>query len=266
MSKQPETERRYSDKELALILKLAAERQVSSSRTDEAGLTLAEIQQIAADAGIDPQHVTEAAAALEGQYGREWPSLLGAPTKYVFERTIGGKVPERELSDLIEVIRRVLGIQGEVSQVFDTVEWRGKDNMDRHTYVTIKSQQGQTKIKVFGHWWGPALLSYILTGAGGLLATIGLVGSIGPTSPLGIGACIAAGIAGTYLTARTIWQYIARGSESKLRRLANQLQEAATATVATEPPARVEERAQQLPDQSEEITPERPREAPRQRA
>lgn len=91
MPKQPETERRYSDKELALILKLAAERQAFSSELDDRGLTLTEIQQIAAEAGIDPQHVAEAAAVLEAQHGQRRLSLLGAPTRFVFDRTVAGE-------------------------------------------------------------------------------------------------------------------------------------------------------------------------------
>jgi len=265
MLKQPEIERRYSDKELALILKLAAERQAFSSELDDRGLTLTEIQQIAAEAGIDPQHVAEAAAVLEAQHGYRRLSLLGAPTRFVFDRTVAGEATPKEISEIIDLIRQVTGVQGEISQVFDSVEWRGHDMLDRHTYVTIKCQEGQTKIKVLGHWRGPALVSYLVTGLAGLLATIGISNLIYPVSSVGIGVIVAGGISGTYLTARTLWRYIARKAESTLRELTRRIGERVPTAVAPEINASVEVEPQRPSQQQDETTPPRPRISPPQR-
>jgi hypothetical protein len=261
MSKPSEIERRYDEKELALILKLAAKRQAVAAGPGRGGLSLAEIQQIAAEAGLDPQHVAEAAAALETQYGHRWPSLLGPSTKFLFERTIPGEVPTNELSEIIEIIRRVTGVQGEVSQVFDSVEWKGHDQMDRHTYVTIKRQGGQTKIKVRGHWWGPVVVSYVVTGAVGLMGALGLAALIEPSSAAGITAFVVGAIGSSYATARTIWQFIARRSEKKLAGLAAQIEEAATAAVAPPAQARIEQvevEPPSLPEAPEDVVPRPP--------
>jgi hypothetical protein len=265
MPNQVETERRYNDKQLALILKLAAERQAASSRPDDQGLTVAEIQQIAADAGIDPQYVTDAIAALEAQQEPERPSLLGAPTKYLFDRTLRGEASKAELTEMIELISQVTGIQGQTSQVFDSVEWRGKDIGDRHLYVTIRSDKGQTKVKVLGHWWGPALMTYLLAGIGGVAATIGLGAVIGPESAAATAAIVAAGLGASYLTARTIWQRIARKAENRLKELVRRIEETVKPAATSEAKAIAQQvmaaapvGPQELPGPEEEITQPQP--------
>ncbi|MGH7472236.1 MAG: hypothetical protein ACRENP_30160, partial [Longimicrobiales bacterium] len=57
-------ERRYSEREFALILKHAAELQEGLSSAPRGEFTLSEIQNIAAAAGIDAQNVLDAARAL----------------------------------------------------------------------------------------------------------------------------------------------------------------------------------------------------------
>lgn len=248
MPKQLEAEHRYSDKELGMILKLAVERQESVSYSKSDGLSLAEIQQLAAEIGIDPKFITEAAAALEAQSESQGSSFLGAPTKFRFERTVTGEVPESEFSEIIEVIRRATGLQGQVTHMLDSLEWKGWDNFDRHTFVTIKGRRGETKIKVFGHWWGPAFILYGVTSLGGLLATLGIGLLIHPTSAVGVGAIVAGGLGSTYLTARTLWQRISRQTESRLRKLLGQVEEAVAAAGGSAP---TEVAAQKLPAQTE---------------
>lgn len=238
MSKKPESGetdvgRRYSDKELTLILKLAAERQtaVADPRSEGDGFSLAEIEQIAAEAGIDPRFISEAAAALDAESERGRFSFLGAPTKFRFERAIPGEVPQSEYSEIIEAIRREIGVQGQISHLLDSLEWKGKDLLDRHTFITIKSRDGETKIKLFGHWWGPAVVSYITLGSCGLLSTIGLLTTVAPDSALGVAGILAGGLGATYLSARTIWQRISRRSENTLSRLMKQVEKAVSVAV-----------------------------------
>lgn len=249
MSKQSETERRYSDKELGLILKLAAQRQESTSDSNSDGLSLAEIQQIASEAGIDPKFITEAASALEAQDVTERPSFLGAPTKFRFERTVAGEVPESEFSEIIEVIRRATGLHGQVNHMLDSLEWKGWDNFDRTTYVTLKGRHAETKIKVIGHWWGPAFFLYAGTTIGGLLATLGVGLLIHPTSAVGVGAIVAGGLGGTYLAARTLWQRMSSKMDTKLKKLLEQVEEAVAAASRGNAPVEVE--PQKLPPQTE---------------
>ena len=62
------TERRYTDRDVALILRRAAE--IDKKSTPDApvrGLSVGELQEIAGEVGIDPEAVTRAAAEFEGR-------------------------------------------------------------------------------------------------------------------------------------------------------------------------------------------------------
>jgi hypothetical protein len=67
MARNGEHRRRYGDKEVGLILRRATEfqRQEPASAAEGGGLTLAELEEIAAEAGIDPRHLRRAASELD---------------------------------------------------------------------------------------------------------------------------------------------------------------------------------------------------------
>src|SRR3954468_14878007 len=75
----------YSEQEMALILKRAAELQEGADGRG-AQRSLAEIREIAAEVGIDAAFVTEAVAELQRPPARiGW---LGAPTRFHDERSV----------------------------------------------------------------------------------------------------------------------------------------------------------------------------------
>jgi hypothetical protein len=86
---------RYSEQEMALILKRAAELQEGS---DGRGITrsLAEINEIAAEVGIDASFVTEAVAELQRPTTRA--GWLGAPTRFHAEQSVPSKLTSGEIS------------------------------------------------------------------------------------------------------------------------------------------------------------------------
>jgi hypothetical protein len=192
--------------------------------------------------------------------------VLGAPTKFLFERTVAGAVPESALSEIVELIHRVTGVQGEVSRVLDSVVWMGADSDgDRYINVILTCRGEQTEIRVGGSWEGLAATTYIITGVVGLFATLGISALIEPASIVSVGAVVAGGIGGTYLTARTLWRHLARQSENELRMLADQVEKAVATAVASEADTRVEVEPQQLPEQPTEIASPRPLTSPPQR-
>ena len=72
------SERTYSEDEMAALLERAAELQAHTARTNErsAGLTLTELEAIAEEAGLNPEHLRQAASEME----RLGPSILGKST------------------------------------------------------------------------------------------------------------------------------------------------------------------------------------------
>src|SRR5256885_15625563 len=107
---------RYSEQEMALILKRAAELQEGADGRG-AERTLGEIQEIAAEVGIDAPFVAEAVAEL--QRPRTRVGWLGAPTRFHDERSVAGSLSPSEIGELLDQARAELGLHGEVHQVFD---------------------------------------------------------------------------------------------------------------------------------------------------
>ncbi|HET7229482.1 MAG TPA: hypothetical protein VFJ16_05735 [Longimicrobium sp.] len=118
-------ERRYTDEEVQRILAHAAEQEAALPHAGAEGLTLAEIQSAAAQAGLSPTSVAVAAAVQErvGIAPRE-PGLLGLPI------SVGRAVPlQRPLADaewrrLVAELRQTFDAEGRERVDGDRREWR----------------------------------------------------------------------------------------------------------------------------------------------
>ena len=88
-------DRRFSDREFALILRRAAELQESvQEESTSGGLTLAEIKGIGAAAGIDPELIAQAANALPPEETpRGW--WRAAASRFHFSETVASEEPPR---------------------------------------------------------------------------------------------------------------------------------------------------------------------------
>lgn len=216
----PEDQRRYSDQELALILKLAID--LERGEGGRAGHSLAEIQQIAAEAGIDPDLVVRAAATLEAQRGSGTTALLGAPTTFRCQRFVEGEVPQGELGELVRAIRHFTGREGRVSRVIDSLEWSEDSFEGAATHVAISPRRGRTLIEVTSRYVNNASLLY--TGAAIVAAVGSVVAGTEIQAALGLEVGVIAAVWGSaYFAARTLWRRIARGGERRTRELADRL-------------------------------------------
>ena len=93
MADAPSSGRKFNDEEVALIIKRAAElQQTEQIAQDPANaMSLAEVEAIAREAGIDPALVRRAANTLDQRTETPRPSSwVGAPTRLVFERVVDG--------------------------------------------------------------------------------------------------------------------------------------------------------------------------------
>jgi len=97
------TSRRYTDDEVHAIFERAAARQEEATHAEEAsraGLSLEELKEIGAEAGIDPAHIALAAneLAVRGAAAetKADESLLGIPTRIGATRVIHGHVADDE--------------------------------------------------------------------------------------------------------------------------------------------------------------------------
>ena len=239
------TSRRFNEKEVALIIKRASELQQTETTSESTtGMSLAELEQVAREAGLDPELVRRAAADLDTRVTDQTPNLfLGAPTVLRLERTIDGEVPADEYEPMVLEMQRLLGGTSTASTIGRTLQFSltGRNHQHasgRDVQVTITPRNGRTTIRIEERL-GPlagGLFGGLLGGmGGGLTVPVTVIGAALTHSAIlatGLGGVM---ISGSYLLARTIYGKIVRGRGEKLHELMSRLVDHASATAVREP-------------------------------
>ena len=210
-------DRRYSEREFALILKHAAELQEGLNKVAAHGeFTLEEIQNIAAAAGIDAQNVLEAARALPAHVP-ESNVFHGPASRYEFSEYVPGEISQGGIEDIIDAARTETGEDGKVTQVLDSVEWRANNADGTLLIVTRRNGRARLKVVVDG-----SRKETSITAIGIMVGTFGIMG-VGTALNLGsvptLLALAAGGIATTYAGIRMTWKFTAQRLEERGRRL-----------------------------------------------
>lgn len=224
--------RRYSDQEVSLILRRAAELQVEAPGA-ASGTSLADLEEIAREAGLDPALVRRAASDLATAAPVAVPSrFLGAATKLHVERVIDGELSSDDMEALVDEVRRTFGEPGIVSALGRTVTWSPTPTMhqgkgaNRRLFVTLTMRGGQTTIRAeedLGPLAG-GLFGGLMGGMGGGLTapTILIAGPLFH-AVLPVVGVVGALFGGSYALARVIYVAMARGRERALRQLIERL-------------------------------------------
>jgi hypothetical protein len=202
---------------MALILKRAAELQ---SAGEEQIHTLAEIQQIAQQVGIEPRLIAAAAAGLPARtQGRATDGVLfGAPSSYRLTRRLPGSPFATHRAQLIATIRDHMAQVGSVREFEDRIEWYAGP-ADNKAAVTIEPSESETVIRVDLRQQGPKVGLFLLAGSVTLVAAV--AGTI--ASPA-IGMAIGAGtLVSTFAGARVWWQRIVARRERRVGALMDAL-------------------------------------------
>ena len=159
-----DSDRRFSQKEIAAIFKKASEEQerIKEKSALEDGLTLADLHIIAQEAGISPDLITNAAERLEDTL--EAPPekrFLGFPT--TVHRIVDLKAPlsDEDWDKLVIEIRQAFGARGKVTREGTLREW---SNGNLHILVEPTAsghrlRMGTEKGSAKGIFW--ASLSWI---------------------------------------------------------------------------------------------------------
>ena len=237
--------RRYNEKEVADIIKRASElQQVEATSESTTGMSLAELEQVAREAGLDPALVRRAATDLDTRVSDQKPSaFIGAPTNLALERTIDGEIPVDEYETLVLEIQRELGGVGQVSTLGRSLVWtmQGVDRRrvsTRTVQVTVTPRNGRTTIRMeepLGQLAG-GLFGGLMGGLGG--GTSGIAMGIGmgvfhsPSIAVGL---IGGFVASSYVLARTIFGRMVRGRGERMQRLMSRLAEHVAATAVPTP-------------------------------
>ena len=205
-------ERRFTDQEMALILKRASERQASG---DEAAHSLQSIQDIARQVGIDPQLVADAAATLDTS--RRF-SLLGAPSAYRISRPVGanGATGAIDQAKLLATIRDHMPVAGEARVIGDGMEWHAGP-ADNKTVVAVSPSEHGTQLRVDVRQHGPKAMAYL---GGSMVGVIAGVVAVALWSVPGV-AVGAAAFGASWAGTRAIWNRYAKRRDERMRALSD---------------------------------------------
>jgi hypothetical protein len=207
--------RLFTDHQMALILKRAAERQAAGGEPTH---SLESIQDIARQVGIDSDLVADAAATID-KSDASVSSFLGAPSAYRASRRLIAASPTIDHAAVLDTIRDHLPFAGEVRQVGNGIEWHAGP-ADNKTIVALSPRaDGGISLRIDARQQGPKALAYLAAGSVGLVASVVSVGVLrGPGVAVGV-AAMAASFAG----ARTLWNRLAKRRDERLRHLGNAL-------------------------------------------
>ncbi len=224
--------RRYSDTEVSRLLKHATELQEKDQTggrlVDEGGITLATLQDVAAEAGIDPRYVRVAAARVDGRKSSGILStLVGTRLLIRAEQAMPGELPERGLGEVGEEIEVATDVHGTASVAGRTLTWQSdrSDFWIRALKITVASRNGETRIQA-----REELDIYAVTLFG---SVVGIGGVVGIGVGLGVGAVLGSAlfatlfpvglIGGLYAAMRKVMKSIGRERQARLEELVDRI-------------------------------------------
>lgn len=225
----PAGERRYTEEELALILNRAAERQ-EGVQASAPRYSLADIQEIAAGAGIAPDHVASVAMSLGDRPAKSEGGFLGAPSRFRFDDSVDGELSDDAVAELLDLARRQLGAQGEVVEALGTIEWKAQDAFG-WTHVTVARRGGRTTIGVLSIRSDAVATAGTVGGVGTFVGSIALSTALGQLAELAAPIAVLWGITlatgGTWLTVSSVWRRYSRRYADRIAALGAVLIDAA---------------------------------------
>lgn len=151
------SDRTYSEREVAAIIERAAHAQKRDTDPDAPGLTLAEIERVGREAGLDPVLLRRAAAEVDA-------GLLSGeatrPGSDIAERWVDAPLRPGAWEDAVAMLRlRIgapVGAAADTGVLGDTREWVHTAPMGVKTTVSVSPREGGTRIRVMMEDGAPA--------------------------------------------------------------------------------------------------------------
>ncbi len=219
------TERRFDEDQFAEILRRAAEMQVRPpARKDDSGATdpgvgtgmsLADIQAIAAEVGIDPKLVDRAAALVVDDSG----ATEGLGHRWVLENSMSGQLSEEDKVRLLRAIRDTTGSHGDSNVAGAGLEWRYQSGDGAMVLVTAEPFDGRTELRVSVDASVPAVGSQLFSTLAGGLAGVAIGMSGDPGTAAGIALVAAGGGLGLGVGRLVWWKRLRSNAVARSRRI-----------------------------------------------
>lgn len=225
------SEPRYTDQEVARLLKRAADldQEAGSGSEVARGLSLADLREVAAEAGIDPAAVTRAAAELATPSTSKIPGFLLGETGLI-RRTaaVPGTLDRSGLAHLVSVIDAEAPASGTVGEALGSIRWTATGRfMNRQ--VVVRPTDTETVVRVEERFTDRLrAIIHILPasyGAGGGVALGAAMLGGGPSTAL---AALGGTVVGLGL-GRALWNGLRARSKGRVERLTQRLAAEASA-------------------------------------
>ena len=227
--------RRYGDTEVSRLLKYATELQQSDEGREAGGhegggMTLATLQEVAAEAGIEPRYVQLAAARIDrAEPAGLASSLAGTPLLVRGERIVPGELREENFEQIVTEIQMAIDVPGNASMIGRTLTWRSvtSEHQTRSLQVTVASRNGETRIQAEERLHGQAGVLH-----GGVVGGAGMGVGFGVGFGVGLGALGSAFFAGAfpvtligglYLAMRQVMKSIGRKRRAEVDELVDRI-------------------------------------------
>jgi len=233
-SDNPEAGSGFTHQEMRLIFERAG---ISEAmRDDSRRYTLAEIEAIGLEAGLDVGDIRRAATTVRDVSVAH--RLLGAPTRFHASHFVEPPLGEERLADVVEALRRDAELHGDLRFVPDGVEWQARPALGA-IIVHFAPRRKGTRITVLVAREDAALLA-VLVGCGigfltGVVAGVTTMVASNGAALLGLGAFVTGTVAGAYASMRLIWRRASKRAEGITKSLLGTIV-SSTETVTHDPP------------------------------
>jgi hypothetical protein len=216
-------DRRYTDREVALILRRAAELEERAGVEVKArGISLGELEQIARDVGLDVARIRRAALELEAGRRFRGSISLGSPPSRTAVRGVESPLAEDALRALVRAIDDLVDAPGTVTEALGTIRWTARDRW-LTTQVAVAPGADGTTVKVHERI-DPRVrgLLHVVPTAWGAMAGITIAASAGlavlPAAAILAGCALVGTAAG-----RGVWEILSERSQRRVDELSGEL-------------------------------------------
>lgn len=174
----------YGEKEIGKILQRATELQHQEPSAPAAGVTLAELEEIAVEAGIDPKFLRRAAVEIDSGVPDTsfWTKVVGDEMMLIREMTLAGEFADSGFERIVSTIQTHSREHGQPSLLGRTLTWRAETASKMRTIqITVSSRDGETHVRLEEN------LTQMAVGTlSGMTAGLGLGAGLGVGTPIGM--------------------------------------------------------------------------------
>ncbi len=138
--------RRFTDREVATVLRKASEIEEREGSAGSGGLSLDDLQEIAREVGIAPEAIAKAVDGLDSARVRS-PLRGGAPSAHKAVHAVRGELNDEALGQLIRLVDDETDSAGAISEALGSVRWTTGDRF-HSMQVSLTPENGETVIQV----------------------------------------------------------------------------------------------------------------------